>query len=58
MKQKLPYNNHKFLKEEEKVKINSGFIQNYDNGEIGYVLEVDLDYPEEYKHDAYPLAPE
>lgn len=35
-------------------------ILNYIDNEIGYVLEVDLEYPVEY-HDrdiAYPLAPE
>jgi len=41
-------------------KINTEFILNYDNGDLGYVLEVDLDYPEELYdwHNAYPLAPE
>jgi hypothetical protein len=45
MQQKLPYKGHKFLNNEEKVKIDTDFILNYDNGELGYVLEVDLDYP-------------
>ena len=45
MQQKLPFKGHKFLKREELNKINEEFILNYDNGDLGYVLEVDLDYP-------------
>ena len=45
MQQKLPYKGHKFLNNEEKVKIDTDFILNYDNGDLGYVLEVDLVYP-------------
>jgi len=35
------------------------FIKGYDNeGEHGYILEVDLEYPKQLhdKHNAYPLA--
>ena len=35
-------------KKEELSKFNEGFIKNYDeNGNIGYFLEVDIDYPKE-----------
>ena len=60
MVQSLPYDNFKWLKKEE--------IRNFDvttvpdDGPIGYILEVDLDYPEELhkdtSHNCYPLAPE
>ena len=37
------------------------FILNQkDDQDVGYMLEVDLEYPEDlhYKHDTYPCAPE
>ena len=35
-------------KKEESSKFNEGFINNYDeNGNIGYFLEADIDYPKE-----------
>jgi len=53
----LPYNNYEWVCENE--------IKNFDlalvdtNGEEGYILEVDLLYPQNlhYKHNDYPLAP-
>ena len=35
-------------------------IMNYNDTNVGYVLEVDLNYPEHLhnKHNNYPLAPE
>ena len=46
MSQKLPVNDFKWVKQEELSKFNEDFIKNYDeNGDIGYFLEVDIDYP-------------
>ena len=55
MVQKLPYRNLKW-----DDKITEDDIINYDNGRIGYTLEVDLEYPKELHdlHNDYPLAPE
>ena len=58
MCQKLPYKDIKFINdvgnftEEE--------ILNYDDGNEGYILDVDLEYPKELhdKHIDYPLAPQ
>ena len=55
MIQKLPYKNLKWddtLKEED--------IINCKNNNIGYILEVDLEYPKELHdlHNDYPMAPE
>ena len=51
---KLPYRN---LKWDDKVQEDD--IINYDDGRIGYILEVDLEYPKEQHdlHNDYPLAP-
>eukprot|EP00438_Fugacium_kawagutii_P007257 Skav211577 [mRNA] locus=scaffold2228:403820:405304:+ [translate_table: standard] len=55
MIQKLPYKNLKW-----DDKITEMDIVNYKNGGIGYILEVDLEYPKELHdlHNDYPLAPE
>ena len=38
----------------------SDFIKNYDNGDDGYTLEVDVEYPKELhnKHNELPFLPE
>ena len=48
MSQKLPINDFKWIKQEKLSKFNEDFIENYDeNGNIGYFLEADIDYPKE-----------
>ena len=48
MSQKLPVNDFKWVKIEELSKFNEDFIKNYyENGNIGYFLEKDIDYPKE-----------
>ena len=56
MSQKLPYADLKWSKD---IK-NTEDILNYDNGEHGFILEVDLEYPGELHnlHSDYPLAPD
>ena len=61
MSQKLPVNDFKWVKQEELSKFNEDFIKNYDeNGNIGYFLEVDIDYPKELfnLHKDLPFLPE
>ncbi|XP_066933766.1 uncharacterized protein [Clytia hemisphaerica] len=58
MSQPLPISNFRWLFQEEIRRFNVLDIEN--DSEYGYMLEVDLDYPD-YLHDAhrdYPLAPE
>ena len=52
----LPYDGFKWLKNVDNFDVNS--IS--ENSPIGYILEVDLKYPEEWHvlHNDYPLAPE
>ena len=48
MSQKLSVNDFKWIKKEKLSNFNEDFIKNYDeNGNIGYFLEVDIDYPKE-----------
>ena len=48
MSQKLPVNDFKWVKKEELSKFNEDFIKSYDeNGDKGYLFEVDIDYPKE-----------
>ena len=61
MSQKLPVNDFKWVKQEELSYFNEDFIKNYDeNGNIGYFLEVDIDYPKELfnLHKDLPFLPE
>ena len=61
MSQKLPVNDFKWIKKEELSKFNEDFIKNYDeNGNIGYFLEVDINYPKELfnLHKDLPFLPE
>ena len=61
MSQKLPVNDFKWVKQEELSNFNEDFIKNYDeNGNIGYFLEVDIDYPKDLFsiHKDLPFLPE
>ena len=45
MSQKLPVNGFKWIEQKKLSKFNEEFIKNHDeNGSIGYLLEVDIDY--------------
>ena len=59
MSQTLPVNGFKWV--EKLSRINERFIKNYnENSDIGYFLEVDIDYPTELfnLHKDLPLLPE
>ena len=58
MSQYLPYANFKWVKDINKMKQKLMNIKS--NSSIGYILEVDLEYPQELYdiHNDYPLAPE
>ena len=58
MSQYLPTSEFRWLKEEEAAGLDVMGIA--DDGETGYILEVDLEHPEELHdlHNEYPLAPE
>ena len=58
MNQSLPMGDFEWVNESEYEKINWNNISTKD--EIGYILEVDLEYPEELHdlHSDFPLAPE
>ena len=61
MSQKLPVNDFKRVKQEDLSQFNEDFIKNYDeNGNTGYFLEVDIDYPKELfdLHKDLPFLPE
>ena len=61
MSQKLPANDFKWVKKEELSKFNEDFVKNYhENGNIGYFLEVNIDYPKELSnlHKDLPFLPE
>ena len=56
MSEKLPYANFQWSNDIQ----NAEDVLKYDNGKSGYILEVDLHYPEHLHdpHSDYPLAPE
>ena len=58
MCQKLPYKDIKFINDLDNFTERE--ILNYDDGDEGYILDVDLEYPKELhdKHIDYPLAPQ
>ena len=58
MSQYLPYSNFKWVKNIDKMKQKLMNIKS--NSSTGYILEVDLEYPQELHdtHNDYPLAPE
>ena len=64
MSQKLPANGFKWVKnlsECNSIQFTESFIRNYDeNSDIGYFLEVDIDYPEKLfnLHKDLPFLPE
>ena len=46
MSQKIPINGFKWVGKSKLSRFNEKFIKNYsDNSDIGYFLEVDIDYP-------------
>ena len=60
MLQKLPYADFKFLSQEEILEFTRESILNLGKDDVGYILEVDLEYPKALHdlHDAFPMAPE
>ena len=58
MSQDLPYDGFRWLKETEYADIEWTTVQ--EDGQYGYIVECDLDYPTELHkvHSDYPLAPE
>ena len=61
MSQKLPANDFKWVKKVELSKFNEDFVKNYhENGNTGYFLEVNIDYPKELSnlHKDLPFLPE
>ena len=58
MSQYLPYCEFRWLTQEKINNVDVNSIKG--NSPIGYILEVDLKYPDELRelHDDYPLAPE
>ena len=56
MCQKLPYKDIRWIQRQ----FTEDDIKNYSDLSTGYILDVDLEYPEEIhdKHSDYPLAPE
>ena len=61
MSQKLPVNDFKWIKKVKLSNFNKDFMKNYDeNGNIGYCLGVDIDYPKELfnLHKDLPFLPE
>lgn len=60
MCQKLPYGNFKWIDDISNLQTNEDILKLNAHGDKGYILEVDLEYPEALHdlHNNYPLAPE
>ena len=61
MSQILPVNDFKWVEKSKLSRFNERFIKNYkENSDIGYFLEVDIDYPKELfnLHNDLPFLPE
>ena len=61
MSQILPVNGFKWVEKSKLSRFNERFIKNYqENSDIGYFLEVDIDYPKELfnLHNDLPFLPE
>ena len=58
MSKKLPVNGFKWV--EDLSGFNEDFIKNYENGDVGYYLEVDVEYPKKLfdLHKDLPFLPE
>ena len=58
MREKLPYAGFKWCK--DVTSFTEEFIENYDNNDKGYILEVDVEYPKELHklHNDLPFLPE
>jgi hypothetical protein len=57
----MPLNNYRWLNKKCKNKIKkSDWLTMTEDQETGYIVEVDLEYPEDlhFKHNSFPLAPE
>ena len=61
MSQKLPVGSFKWIKKDDLSKFDGNFLKNYDeNSDIGYILEVDAEYPKNLRklHSDLPFLPE
>ena len=60
MREYLPHSSFKWLKDINVNDMTQKMLNTPDNSDIGYILEVDMEYPEELHdlHSDYPLAPE
>ena len=61
MSQKLPVGGFKWIEEAGLSKFDENFIKNYnENSDIGYILEVDAEYPKNLHklHSDLPFLPE